>query len=81
MAFSGLWGIPFLTQVYGISTLQAADYVMTVSLGVIVGCPIVGFVSDRVLARRKLPYVACAAAYALVWAILCFSNNGRPPLH
>jgi sugar phosphate permease len=81
MAFSGLWGIPFFTQVYGISTLQAADYVMTVSLGVVVGCPIVGFVSDRALARRKLPYVTCACAYALIWAILCFSNGGKPPLH
>jgi sugar phosphate permease len=81
MAFSGLWGVPFLTQVYGISTLQAADYVMTVSIGVVVGCPIVGFISDRALARRKLPYVAYACAYALVWAILCFSNGGKPPVH
>ncbi len=81
MAFAGLWGIPYLTQVYGISTLQAAGYMMAVSIGVVVGCPVVGFVSDRALVRRRLPYAAWACGYALTWAILCFSNGGRPPVH
>jgi len=80
MAFSGLWGMPFLTQVYGISTQGAAGYVMAVSLGLIAGCPVVGFLSDKVLRRRKAPYVAFAFLYALVWAVICFSRGGKPGL-
>ena len=80
MAFSGLWGIPFLTQVYGFSNKEAANYVMIISFGLLVGCPLIGYVSDRVLVRRKAPYVACAFAYAIVWGIICFFSIQKPPI-
>ncbi len=80
MAFGGLWGVPYLTHVYGIPTQEAARYVMVVSVGVVVGCPVVGFMSDRVLKRRRLPYICCASLYAAVWAVICFSGGGRPSL-
>lgn len=80
MAFSGLWGIPFLSQVYGLSNRNAANYVMVVSLGLLLGCPFVGYVSDRVFVRRKAPYVVFAFAYAVVWGMLCFVGAGKPPL-
>ena len=66
MAFAGLWGIPFLTQVYGISGQQSANYMMVVSLGLVTGCPVVGWASDKMLSRRKSPYVLCAFLYAVV---------------
>jgi len=80
MAFSGLWGIPFLTQIYGLSTPQAANYMIAVSLGLILGCPFIGQLSDKILIRRKLPYVFCMLVYSLIWGILCFVNHGKPPL-
>jgi len=79
MAFSGLWGVPFLKQAYGISAQEAANYMMLVSLGLVSGCPIVGWFSDKALGRRKLPYVICALLYSFVWGIICFTKGGRPP--
>jgi sugar phosphate permease len=80
MAFTGLWGIPYLTQVYDMSGQQAAHYMMVVSLGLVGGCPVVGWFSDRVLCRRKTPYAVCAFFYAVIWGIICFAGSGRPPL-
>jgi sugar phosphate permease len=80
MAFVGLWGMPFISQQYGLTNKAAANYVMVASLGLLLGCPFVGYLSDRAFRRRKLPYVLFAVVYACVWAVLCFAGNGRPPL-
>jgi sugar phosphate permease len=80
MAFVGLWGVPFISQQYGLLNKDAANYTMVASLGLLVGCPLVGYLSDRVMVRRKMPYVLFAGAYAAVWAMLCFLGNGRPSL-
>ena len=80
MGFSGLWGIPFLTQIYGLSNQNAANYMMAVSLGLILGCPVTGRVSDKVLASRRIPFVFCLLFYAIIWGMLCFLGGGKPPL-
>lgn len=80
MAFVGLWGVPFISQQYGLLNKHSANYTMVASLGLLVGCPFVGYLSDRVMVRRKLPYMLFAGAYAAVWAMLCFLGNGRPSL-
>jgi sugar phosphate permease len=80
MAYSGLWGMPYLTQVYGFSNRDAANYMMVVSLGLLAGCPLAGYISDRVFVRRKLPYLLFSLAYTAVWAVFCFLGNGRPPV-
>jgi len=78
MAFCGLWGIPFLTHVYGFSNKEAANFMMMVSFGLLVGCPLTGYISDKVLVRRKVPYVACALAYTIVWGIICSFTVQKP---
>ena len=80
MGFAGLWGMPYLMQVYSLSTQEAARYVMAVSVGLVIGCPVMGFVSDKLLKRRRAPYIACASAYAAAWAVICFAGGGRPSL-
>ncbi len=80
MAFVGLWGIPFISQQYGLLSKNAANYTMVALLGLLVGCPFVGYLSDRPAVGRKLPYLLFACAYAATWALLCFIGNGKPPL-
>jgi len=80
MAFVGLWGIPFITQHYALLNRNAANYTMVALVGLMLGCPFVGYLSDRATIGRKLPYLLFACAYAATWAILCFVGNGRPPL-
>lgn len=49
--FGGLWGNPFLQEAYGLSRESAASMVSMVFLGLAIGGPFLGYLSDR-LSRR-----------------------------
>jgi sugar phosphate permease len=70
IAFQGLWGIPYLTQVYGLPRVSAATVIAMIGVGFGVGSPLVGRLSDRWLARRRLPMLLSAAIYAVTWLLL-----------
>jgi MFS family permease len=74
-----LWVIPYLRDVYGLSTTAAAVYATASSLALLVAAPLTGFLSDRVLRRRKLPYTALTAAQCVVWVVFVVTL-GRLPL-
>jgi len=63
----GLWGVPYLTQVYGLTRVEAAKTTSLLAVGIIVGAPLAGFVSDRWLGRRRRPFVLFCAVYAACW--------------
>ena len=67
IAFLGLWGVPYLMQVYGFDRVGAANTVALIAIGLIVGAPLVGWLSDRWLVRRRLPFVGFALVYAACW--------------
>ena len=79
IAFFGLWGVPFLTQVYGLNRVQAANSVSLIAVGVAIGAPLVGWFSDRWLGVRRLPMVALTALYALCWVVLLLPPTMRLP--
>lgn len=68
-AFVGLWGVPYLTQVHGLARVQAANLVGLAAVGLLVGAPLIGWLSDR-LGRRRLPLVAVSGLNVLTWAAL-----------
>ncbi len=49
-----LWGIPYLTQVHGLSVDQAATVAGMLYIGTMIGSPLVGICSD-LMQRRRLP--------------------------
>ncbi|MBS3976009.1 MAG: MFS transporter [Syntrophomonadaceae bacterium] len=79
MVISGVWGVPFLMQVYDLSRPAAAGLMMMLSIGLMLGCPFTGYLSDW-LCKRKLPYLILAAFYAVCWGILVLWPGGKPPL-
>jgi sugar phosphate permease len=66
-AFVGLWGVPYFTQVHGLPRVQASNLIALAALGLLVGAPLVGWLSDRILERRRLPLVALSGLNALTW--------------
>lgn len=68
----GLWGVPHVTQVYGLGRVAAATDVSLLAVGMGVGAPLVGWLSDRCLGLRRLPMAAFLALYALCWIPLAF---------
>ena len=65
----GLWVVPYLRDVYGLSLTRAALYATAAPLALLVSGPLTGFASDRVLRRRKLPYTVLTAGYFACLAI------------
>jgi MFS family permease len=68
-----LWGVPFLRDAYGLSMTQAALYASLTPLAMLASGPLTGWVSDRLLRRRKLPFLALAAAQLLLWAVFAMT--------
>jgi len=69
LAFTGLWGVPLLSQVHGISISHAALITSGMLVLFAVGGPLFGVWSDR-LQRRKLPFVIGAAMLLVGFAVL-----------
>jgi sugar phosphate permease len=66
LAFAGLWAVPYLVEVHGLSRVAAAQHASLLLLGVACGSLVVGIVSDRLGSRRGVMR-AYTALYALTW--------------
>ena len=72
ITFMGLWGIPYLVHVHGLGRVEAASVVALAPLGLCVGSPVVGWLSDRWLRRQWLSDV-------ILDAPLGRARDGRRP--
>jgi sugar phosphate permease len=59
-SFGGLWGGPYLMQVYGFSKAETGNILGMLALAMIVGSPFLGWLSDKVLRSRKKVIVLAA---------------------
>lgn len=74
LVFAGLWGVPYLVQVYGFDRSYAATLTSTMLIAWAVGGPSLGAISDR-LGRRKAPYVVASVLTAGLWGIFLIWEN------
>lgn len=79
MAFAGIWGVPYLMQIYDMTRAQAANYIMAFQFGSVVGAPLIGYMSDRIRSR-KIPFVTSAVCSMICWLLFAFWNGGKPPV-
>jgi len=77
-AVQGLWGGPYLMDVMGCSPVTAGNLLFLLTLGVIIGNPASGFLSDRVLKKRKGIVVVALAGCSIALAALAFIPVGAP---
>jgi MFS family permease len=73
-----LWSVPFLRDVYGLPTTDAALYASLPSLALLGSAPLTGYLSDRVLHRRKLPYIILVTGQFLVWLAFLLTLGTLP---
>lgn len=71
LAFSGLWGVPFLTTHYGLTPAKSAALMSTFLVAWAVGGPILGALSDRI-GRRKPIYATSCFAVCAGWSLILF---------
>jgi predicted MFS family arabinose efflux permease len=74
--FQGLWGYPFLIDVFQYSKLQAGNFLMLIAWGVIVGGPILSYLTDKPFARRKSFLLSvCIGTQVFTWSVLVFGGK------
>lgn len=67
LIFVSTWGVPYIMQVYGMSREAAANYALIGTVGHAVGLVLIGYISDKLMARRKLPAILFASVSLLTW--------------
>ncbi|MDF1757481.1 MAG: MFS transporter [Legionellaceae bacterium] len=65
MVLCALWGGSYLTEVHQLSTISASNIISLIFIGSILGCPFVGWLSDR-LGKRKPLMLFGAIAFLLL---------------
>jgi len=76
IGFGGLWGGPYLMEIYGLSKPQAGNILMMIAVGMILGSPLLGWLSDKVFSARKPVMVGGAFIYFLSWLPLALKPGG-----
>jgi len=72
MIFQGLWGGAFLSDIYGFTRDESSLILLLIALGVMVASPLGGFISDRVIGRRKPILVVSCIFMVISWVPLAF---------
>lgn len=73
-----LWAVPFLRDVYGLSTTTAATYASAPSLALLIAAPLTGWASDRIVHRRKAPYTMLTSGLVGLWVVLVLTLGALP---
>jgi len=77
-AVQGLWAGPYLMDVMGYSPVTAGNLLFLLTLGVVIGNPVSGFLSDRIFRKRKGIMVVALAGLSLVLTALALVPVGAP---
>ncbi|WP_353892717.1 MFS transporter [Proteinivorax hydrogeniformans] len=76
-SFSGLWGIPYLTQVYNMTRDSASIYVLLLTIGIMLGSLMVGYLAKYVGSTRKI-MLGGAIIFTLIWIYKIVLAGGKP---
>lgn len=75
MGVGSLWAGPYLQNVYGLSKQAAGNIIMMFPLGMVFGCPLSGYLSDKILKSRKKVLLWGCILHALAYIPLVFFTD------
>lgn len=74
-----LWAGPYLTKVAGFSSVTTGNILLLMSIGLIIGCPLSGHLSDMIFNSRKkiiIPGLVCMAG--ILWCLVFLPPETGP---
>lgn len=74
-----IWGVSFLREGWHIGYAEAVNRASMVPLGWVIGCPILGYISDKMGRRKPVLLAGIALMLAAGAAILYLPPNSLPP--
>lgn len=75
-AFGGLWAGPYLIHVYGMSRAEAGSILNMFAVGIVLGSPVMAYVSDRLAHSRKWVLTGASAGLVAVVTVLLVFPSG-----
>ena len=75
MGVGSLWAGPYLQNVYGLTKQTAGNIIMMFPLGMVFGCPLSGYISDKILKSRKKVLLLGCFLHALSYIPLVFFTH------
>ena len=79
LSLTGTWGPSYLMNVYEMSTVKAANFIIIIILGAVTAGLSIGRISDRI-SKRKSPMTIIGTVYFISWMILVLIYQGKPPV-
>ncbi|MBT4088198.1 MAG: MFS transporter [Deltaproteobacteria bacterium] len=76
--FGGLWGGPYLMDVYGLQRSEVGAILSMIAWGMIIGSPLTSFVSDKVLKSRKKTFMLYTSLLVALFIFLNIFPSGLP---
>jgi MFS family permease len=73
------WGVSFLEHAWNVDYAQAVDRAATVALGWVFGCPILGYLADRIGRRKPVIFGGSALMLMATLAIYYLPPETLPP--
>lgn len=70
MVYQGLWAGQFYHDVLGWDKAIYGLVLTFIGIGMIIGCPAAGYISDKVLKSRKNVLIIGTVVFTIVWAII-----------
>ncbi len=78
-SFGGLWGGPYLMQVYGYSKSQAGHILSMLAVGMIIGSPLLSYLSNNVFKARKPLLIISSAITLVITSVFMLWVDRVPP--
>jgi sugar phosphate permease len=70
MVYQGLWAGPFYHDILGWDKATYGLVLTFIGIGMILGCPTAGYISDKILKSRKKVLIIGTVAYTITWAVI-----------
>ncbi len=77
LTFAGTWGVSYVRDVYGLTTIEASRYILYMMLAQAAANITIGVVSDKMKSRKK-PLIVLGALGSVAWVIITL--GGKLPL-